>query len=221
MKKNIGIYICSILILIISLILISNLSPKKEYVLDSNTNLLIAYNNETTTINTINEEEIVEETTTQTTTTKQVVTTTKEPNITDLNKDIASSLASPNQAFANDVLIYTNNYRSMHGLPPLTLDSTLSYVASIRAYELHMAWSHTRPDGRKSITVYYDLGVIGRRSIVGENLGYGQRSASEVVDDWYNSKTHQDNLLKEEFTKMGIALVYVDGIPYWAQTFSD
>lgn len=200
---------------------ISEINSASNSVINSNTDLL-AY--ETIPTKSIPRETTTttEETTTQETKAPVVrETTTAAPNLTDLNKDKAFALASENQAKANEVLNYVNKLRSDANISPLTLDYNLNKAAAVRSYELHMSWSHTRPDGRRSFSVYNDLGILGNKTILGENLGYGQMSAEEVVSDWDDSPTHQANLLNPRFTKMGIALIYIDGIPYWAQTFSD
>ena len=46
------------------------------------------------------------------------------------------------------VLDQINGYREEAGLPPLSMDEGLCAVASVRAYEISVVWSHTRPDGR-------------------------------------------------------------------------
>lgn len=40
-------------------------------------------------------------------------------------------------------------------------------------------------------------------------------SPSTVVDMWMGSQGHRDNMMKKEFTHMGMARAYNDGMAYW------
>ena len=111
-----------------------------------------------------------------------------------------------------------NNIRRENGLNELILDNTLIEIATIRAEEASINWSHTRPDGTKWITLVDSYGLYGT---FGENLAYGQESPQEVVEDWMASEGHRDNILFENFTHIGIGIYEIDGVIYWAQTFSN
>ncbi len=115
---------------------------------------------------------------------------------------------------ANEV----NRYRSAYGLSPLTLDLGLYHnVTYLRAQEVAIKFSHTRPNGKPCHTIYADYG-LGYGS-EGENIARGQTSAQEVVSDWMNSPSHRANILRPEFTRMSIGLVNSGGVWVWVQAF--
>ncbi len=106
-----------------------------------------------------------------------------------------------------------NEQRERAGLETLAWDSNLEGTSDVRARELEVSFSHTRPDGSPWYTVNSD--IMG-----GENLAYGYTTANEVLEGWMSSPTHRENILYPTFTKISIS-VYVadDGTCYWAQEF--
>jgi uncharacterized protein YkwD len=53
----------------------------------------------------------------------------------------------------------------------------------------------------------------------GENLAEGYHTADEVVNAWMASPEHKANILKPDFTTMGIGIANKNGKNYWAQIF--
>jgi len=111
------------------------------------------------------------------------------------------------------VLDLVNQQRAAAGLPGLTWNDTLAESASIRAAEIVVNWSHTRPDGSEWWTA-------GSQMEMGENLAYGQTSAEQAVSEWMASQGHADNILRTSFTEMGVSCYYCNGTYYWAQHFA-
>lgn len=111
------------------------------------------------------------------------------------------------------VLDLVNQQRAAAGLPGLTWNDTLAESASIRAAEIVVTWSHTRPDGSEWWTA-------GSQMEMGENLAYGQTSAEQAVSEWMASQGHADNILRTSFTEMGVSCYYCNGTYYWAQHFA-
>ena len=106
-----------------------------------------------------------------------------------------------------------NEARVQAGLQPLTWFEDAYCFTMIRAKEINSVFSHTRPDGRRWNTVYYDGGVVLNSH--GENLsravGYSASSyARACFDSWMNSESHRQNILYPSWTKMTIA-IYPDG----------
>lgn len=121
-----------------------------------------------------------------------------------------------NNTIAYEVLELINIEREKNNLSPLTLSSSLETIANIRAEEITRSWSHIRPDGTSWDTLYIEYSIYGN---IGENLAYGQTTASEVVNDWMNSPSHKENILDPEFTQMAVSLYIYNGIYYWSQEF--
>jgi len=79
-------------------------------------------------------------------------------------------------------------------------------------------YSHTSPEGTQPWDRAAAAGA--RHRSIGENIACGQRSPAEVVDGWMNSPGHRANILKPDFTHIGIG--FAGGGPagtYWTQLF--
>ena len=121
--------------------------------------------------------------------------------------------------YAQEVVRLVNIERERAGLAPLTMDATLSAAAQVRAQEIDVRFSHTRPDGTSCFTVLKEFG-IGYRAC-GENIAKGSPSPARVVEGWMNSAGHRANILNENFTTIGVG-VHADaaGTLHWAQLFT-
>ena len=103
-----------------------------------------------------------------------------------------------------DIFNLLNNERQSRGLTRLGCDVTLSKIAQAHAEDMNRRnyFSHTTPEGK---TLKDRLREGGSSyTYVGENVAYGQVSGGEVVRKWMNSPPHRENILRKEFTKMGI-----------------
>ncbi len=119
--------------------------------------------------------------------------------------------------FPREVLRLVNLERARIGEPPLKFAKDLSASAYVRAKELPIKFSHTRPDGSKCFTAMPQIGHI-----IGENLAGGQTSPEQVVEAWMNSKTHRENILSKNFKELGVAYYYNPDSKYkhyWVQHF--
>ena len=113
-------------------------------------------------------------------------------------------------AIKKDVVTRTNTLRHNKGVAVLEVNSLLMDAAQVRADEMAAsgAYSHTRPDGRRSNTV-----TDSRRT--GENihcitelyLEQQHKTLSDaVVNLWSNSKGHADNMLNVRYGEIGVGL---------------
>lgn len=119
----------------------------------------------------------------------------------------------------NEVYEITNNYRSLVGVPSLTLDSSLVEAANIRAKELSDSFSHTRPNGSSCFTVLSELGIS--YGTAGENIAAGYSSSQSVMEGWRSSSGHYQNIISSKFKKIGIGVNIVNNQYYWVQIFSN
>ena len=126
--------------------------------------------------------------------------------------------ATPDQ-WINASTAYTelNKYRKAKKLKALKKDAALEKIAKTRAKEMALTgkFSHTRPNGKSGLT------LIKGNKHKGENIAMGQKTGKEVSKDWYNSTGHRANMLRKQFTKVGIACYEHNGVTYWAQVFSN
>ncbi|MGN0621886.1 MAG: CAP domain-containing protein [Porcipelethomonas sp.] len=126
------------------------------------------------------------------------------------------------EALAKRVTELVNIERQKTGAAPVTLDSKLNKGANIRAKEISILWSHTRPDGTSCFTVLDNIGAVYTEA--GENLAIGYKTPEEVVEGWMNSEGHRANILNPEHKKVGIGYYYnenTENVYHWSQFFTD
>lgn len=118
-----------------------------------------------------------------------------------------------NYTYANQVLDIVNRERVAQGLGELTMDADLLEAAMVRAAEIHMYFSHTRPNGADCFSVCEKMS--------GENIAAGSRTPESVMQGWMNSPGHKANILTESFKSIGIGCFVQDGVIYWVQCFGN
>ena len=126
---------------------------------------------------------------------------------------------APTPLNKNIALADFNAYRASKGLQPVILNNKLSTASKVHALDLakHGIISHTGTDGsghgdRVQRQGYYF-------SIAAENVATGQKSWEKVFKAWQDSPGHNENLLRDDVTEFGIALVYEPKTSYqtyWA-----
>ncbi|ADO56985.1 CAP domain-containing protein [Paenibacillus polymyxa] len=129
---------------------------------------------------------------------------------TDSNAQLSKS------QFAAEVVKLVNNERSQKGLKPLTSNAKLTEVALAKAKDMstNNYFSHTSPTYGSPFDMMKKFGVT--YTYAGENIAMGQKTPQEVMKAWMNSQGHRENILKAEYTQIGVA--YYNG--YWVQEFT-
>ncbi len=112
-----------------------------------------------------------------------------------------------------------NAYRASHGMGPVGLDEKLNLASRIHAADLAQAGiiSHEGTDGSTHGERVQRVGYSF--TIAGENVATGQRSWDAVFQAWKDSPGHNANLLRDDVSDFGIALVYEPKTTYstyWA-----
>jgi len=112
-----------------------------------------------------------------------------------------------------------NAYRILKGVPALTYDERLNRACDIHAHDLATAdiISHTGTDGSSHGDRVQRQGYYF--SIAGENVATGQMSWEAAFDSWKNSPPHNENMLRDDVSQFGLALVYeptTSHMTYWA-----
>jgi uncharacterized protein YkwD len=119
------------------------------------------------------------------------------------------------------VLELVNTERTNRGLEPLLWDYDLAYIA--HSHSMDMAhrgfFYHICPDGLGLRDRMINAGIIFWSAA--ENIAAGQRTAEEVVAAWMNSPGHRANILRENYTHIGVGL-YIGGEHgyYWTKKFA-
>jgi uncharacterized protein YkwD len=116
------------------------------------------------------------------------------------------------------VVDIVNQERKNRGVPLLLWDESLGVAAQLRAEELSVNFSHTRPDGSDWNTILKELSI--KSNAIGENIAWGQSDPEEVMGSWMNSKGHRNNILGKQYLKIGVGAYSVEGNIYWVQIFA-
>ncbi len=101
-----------------------------------------------------------------------------------------------------------NAYRAQKGLKPLKLNAKLASAARAHSEDLARVdkIAHQGTDGS---TPWKRVERAGYRPrLAAENVATGQISLEEVMQDWKESRSHNENLLLADAAEMGIALVW-------------
>ena len=113
-------------------------------------------------------------------------------------------------------------------LPALTYDYNLEQIAMQRAQEIILSWGHQRADGRSFLSWSYTDNYNGTRTY-GENIAGGsvRTDAAKAFEGWqetnakYSGQGHRRTMLDSDFTAVGIAHIYYNGLHYWVQEFGE
>ena len=113
------------------------------------------------------------------------------------------------------VVSLINSYREEAGLAPLSMNGRLCGIASVRAYEAYVSWSHTRPNGSGWLSVLGDYG-FGYGAAAEELVHSSGYDAASVVSKWTNSESASADLLNSSYTTIGVGVYSIGGMVYVA-----
>ncbi len=130
--------------------------------------------------------------------------------------------ASPDGASAAEqqILQFTNQARSEHGLGPLIWDASLASAAKAHAVLMvkNQTLSHEYP-GEGNLTVR--AGQAGAHfQAIAENIASGP-NAEAVEKQWMKSVPHRTNILDPQMTVIGIAAIENSGTLYAVEDFAN
>ncbi len=122
-------------------------------------------------------------------------------------KVVPGILGYASSIYVQELLSETNKVRREHGLEPLTINADLSQAAQQKANHMfeNDYWAHVAPDGTRP----WDF-ILGQQydyEYAGENLAKNFNTSKQVVDAWFDSESHRDNLLNKNYTEIGFAVV--------------
>lgn len=136
--------------------------------------------------------------------------------------NIPSIISEPSEikALEQEVIRLVNEERTRIGRKALTENDKLSNVARIKSQDFinNNYFSHNSP-------TYGSPSEMLRRfnipfTAIAENIGQGQQSAREVMNDWMNSTMHRNNILNSTYNQIGVGVARDEnGRLYWTQIF--
>lgn len=124
------------------------------------------------------------------------------------------------QGFEFQLFDLTNAARVHRNIPPVRWESTIRGTAY--KHSLDMAeqnyFNHTNLQGQSPFDRMSSDGID--YSVAGENLAYGQSSSIFAHEGLMNSIGHRKNLLKSDFTLLGVGVAFNDeNQPYYTENF--
>ena len=113
--------------------------------------------------------------------------------------------------------------RRFEAAPPLTLSPALTDAAARHARDMALqgSFGHRGSDGSQPAERVSRAGYRWRAT--GENIAAGQANADAVVAAWLDSPGHCTNIMRPQFTEMGVAFAQAPSgsrVIYWAQEFA-
>lgn len=136
---------------------------------------------------------------------------------------------------------YTNNERNERGIDPLEWDDELAEIAREHSRDMieNDFFDHTNLAGetptdrakRHGYSLHKDLGGGWYSEGIGENIatmatgyvqGHGyvnndsESIARALVDSWMNSTGHRENILNQDYDKIGVGVAYDGSTHYYA-----
>lgn len=117
--------------------------------------------------------------------------------------------------YAYKVLELVNEEREGEGLAPLAMDQDLLDAAMLRAAEIAVEFSHTRPDGTDCFTACDKM--YGENIAYGTGRGYG--TPASVMKGWMDSTGHRMNILNDGYQTLGVGCIQTATAIYWVQCF--
>jgi uncharacterized protein YkwD len=136
-------------------------------------------------------------------------------------------------AFEDEVLALTNDERAkgadcgsegaFAAAADLTADSRLRCAGRQHSRDMAVRdfFDHTNPDGLDPFDRVDRTGYNWQAA--GENIAAGQSTPSDVVAGWMASDGHCANVMRPEFTHLGVGYFLQDGDTYrhyWTQVFA-
>ncbi len=117
----------------------------------------------------------------------------------------------PGTFSASEAAALISQNRASHGLKPVTIDPTLTQIATVHAQRMAAAdtMSHVLP-GEGSFQQRLAAGGF-QASMAAENVAAGQPTLVAVLEAWRKSPGHNANLLLPNVSKIGIALALAEG----------
>lgn len=134
------------------------------------------------------------------------------------NEDATGSVVSG--SMTSQVVTLVNKERASNGLQSLASDSQLAKLAQMKAEDMakNGYFSHISPTYGSAFDMMKTYGVSYKTA--GENIAKGQKTAQSVMNGWMNSSGHRANILKSDYTKIGVGYAKTsDGTTCWVQIF--
>ena len=111
---------------------------------------------------------------------------------------------------ANSIMAATNIERMNNGLSPLVADERLIESSCKKLDDMVAGnyWAHISPTNRTPWQFIKEAGYNYRSA--GENLAYGQKTVTSLMNAWLESPTHKENILDKRWKDQGVCTKLVN-----------
>lgn len=116
--------------------------------------------------------------------------------------------------YRQEIIKLVNEERAKAGLPALSADDKAMKYAQIRAKEITVSFSHTRPNGLEK--PFDEIGIMNE-NIADGNWGY--TTPAGVMERWMKSPGHRANILNKEAFAIGVGCYRKGNSLMWVQEF--
>ena len=118
---------------------------------------------------------------------------------------------------AYEILNLVNQERRNVGASALKMDKNQLEGAMVRAAEIAVVYSHTRPNGESCFSILPKPSGSSSRS---ENIEIGGYTAESAVSGWMGSQPHKEAILNTKYVSTGIGVFECNGNFFWTEFFS-
>lgn len=121
--------------------------------------------------------------------------------------------------FQQEVVDLVNKERTSRGLKPVTFNTELSKVATLKSQDMidKNYFDHNSPTYGSPFDMMKKFGISYKAA--GENIAMGQKTPQEVMNSWMKSSGHRKNILSPDFTELGVGVASNGSSLYWTQMF--
>ena len=140
-----------------------------------------------------------------------------EPSVSAVASDVTTVKVEGKiyHSYEQKLLKLVNKERAKRGRSKLKMDNKLNNLATKRAKEISVYYSHQRPNNKRGLDIY------PWRHFVGENIGVNFNTPKQALKKWMNSPRHKKNILNKKYKSVGIGCFCTNNTFYWVQYFVD
>ncbi|MCL6087414.1 MAG: CAP domain-containing protein [Actinobacteria bacterium] len=130
------------------------------------------------------------------------------------NTNTVTLKEAPLNDYENAIASLINNVRVENGLNALAADGSLTEIAKARSQDMmdRNYFSHYTPEGTTVFNLLKGNGIGYRYA--GENLAQSAPASvgtpEGFLNAWLNSPSHRDNMLRSQYTKIGVGMIETD-----------
>lgn len=129
--------------------------------------------------------------------------------------DPAEYIGTLDEEMSGELILLTNALRNSNDLAPFETNEDMADWARVRAAEIVFSFDHVRIDGSDIITAFRGESYTRYYSAIAR--GYGQ--PENILSAWMTLEHQRNNILSSEFTHVGAACLWHEGMCYCVMVF--